>query len=51
MEQEIRTAQTTFELENNVQTIDEDTSAFDSIYSYDPDEQQAILDQKPWKDE
>lgn len=51
MEQESKIAQATFELENNVQTIDADSESFDSIYLYDSEEQQAILDAKPWKNE
>lgn len=51
MEQEIRTAQTTFELENNVSNLDEGSELFDSIYSYHSEEQQELLDKQPWKQE
>lgn len=48
MEQESKTAQSTFDIENNVQTVEAGTEDFDSIYDYDPEEQQAIQDKKPW---
>lgn len=51
MEQEIRTAQTTFELENSVSNLEQGSELFDKIYSYDPDEQEERREQAPWKQE
>lgn len=51
MSQEAKIAQATFDLENNVQNLDNNPNLYDSIYSYDAEEQEAIREAAPWKTE
>lgn len=49
--QEAKTAQATFDIENNVQNLDDSSDLYDSIYAYDAEEQEAIREAAPWKTE
>ena len=47
--QEAKIAQATFDIENNVQNLDDSSDLYDSIYAYDAEEQEAIREAAPWK--
>lgn len=48
-----KVALSTFEIENNVQTLDDnkDFELIDSLYQYNSQEQESILENAPWKKE
>lgn len=53
MASQAKAALSTFEIENNVQSLDSssDKNLIDSIYKYDEAEQNQILDSSPWSKE
>lgn len=48
-----KAALSTFEIENEVQKLDDvkDSQLIDNIYKYNSEEQEAILEKSPWKKE